>query len=147
MKLAREYTYTAYPAIIDLPSCVKPTANFASKMPPKRMKSRHSSALSIPARTSAPNGSLLPFKVVLHASRPSPYVYPPVTYAKNDEERQKKIEEDRVNAYAQMGIVHFKKDVLKVDRSPILLAKPDASSPVSKVSSKTGREVLYFNER
>ena len=55
------------------------------------------------------------------------------------------IEEDRVNAHAQMGIVHFKKDVLKLDRSPIPAAKSEVSSPTPKVSSKTGREVLYFN--
>ena len=87
LKLAKEHSYAAYPAIIDLPSCVNPTTNFAPKMPPKRVKSRHSSTFSVPARTSVPNGSLLPFKVVLHAGRPSPYNYPPVTYAKNEQER------------------------------------------------------------
>ena len=138
LKLAREQTYDPYPAIIPLPEHITPTANFAPKLPPKRLKSHHSSALSVPARAQGPDGSLIPFKVVMHAGKPSPYAYPPVTYAKNEEERNQIVREDTANAHAQMGIVHFKKDVIKVDPKLMTPTKDDLSSslsfePMSKV--------------
>ena len=118
LTLARQNEYSPYPAIIDLPSHVKPTANYPPKLPPKKLKTRNSSASSIPERSQALDGSLLPFKVVLHAGRPSPYAYPPVTYAKNEQERNKIIEEDRVKAHSEMGVINFKKEVIKFPRNP-----------------------------
>ena len=62
----------------------------------------------------------MPFKVVLHAGRPSPYAYPPVTCAKNKDERNKIIEEDRVNAHNELCIINLKKKVLTL---PIISQK------------------------
>ena len=103
--------YPPYPAIIDLPSHVKPTTSYPPKLPPKKLKSQHSSAPSVPERSHAPDGSLLPFKVVLHVGRPSPYSYPPATYAKDEQERNKIIKEDRVKAHSEIGIINLKKKV------------------------------------
>ena len=103
-ELARQHSYTAYPAIIDLPSHVKPTANYAPKLPPKLLKTKHSSALSVPERTSGPMGSILPLKVVLHAGRPSSYMSSP-TYAKTEKKRSRIVEEDRIKAHSEMGFL------------------------------------------
>ena len=93
LELARQNSYTTYPSIIDLPSHIKPTTNYPPKLPLKLLKIRHSSALSVPERTSGPTGSILPLKVVLHAGKPSSYM-PPPTYAKTEKERSKIEEED-----------------------------------------------------
>ena len=93
LELARKNSYTAYPSIIDLPSHIKPTANYPPKLPPKLLKTRHSSALSVLERASRPMGSILPLKVVLHAGRPSSYMTSPI-YAKTEKERSRIEEED-----------------------------------------------------
>ena len=115
LKMARQKTYAAYPAIVDLPSHVKSTSNYVPKLPPKLLKSKHASALSVPKRTSGPDGSLLPLKVVLHAGRPSPYS-PAPTYAKNEKERNKIVEEDRLKAHGEMRVLAMRKDVIKLER-------------------------------
>ena len=104
LELARQNSYTSYPSVVDLPCHVKPSANYPPKLPTKLLKSRHSSALSVPARTIAPFGSLLPLKVVLHAGKPSSYM-PPPTYAKTEKERKKIEEEDRVKVHGEMGFL------------------------------------------
>ena len=61
LNLARQSKYLPCPAIIDLPSHVKPTANYPPKLPPKKLKSQHSSASPVPERSQGPDGSLMPF--------------------------------------------------------------------------------------
>ena len=82
--MAKE-TRATYPTIVDLPSHVKSTTNYAPKLPPKPIKTKHASALSVPERAPMHDGSFLPSKVVLHAGRPSPYA-PPPTFAENEQE-------------------------------------------------------------
>ena len=73
------------------------------------------------------------------------------------------IEEDRVKAHGEMGIINFRKDVVTLEQkfkplnpyqpganqpgaiqpSPIL----DAPHPVPKISSKMGREAIYLEQR
>ena len=140
LAMARQNEYTSYPAIVDLPSHVKPTANYPPKLTPKKLKTQHSSASSVSERSQRPDGSLIPFKVVLHAGRPSPYAPPPTTYAKNEEERNQITEEDRIRAHNELCSIQPKKVLTLPQSFPQiishdgvhrlrLLPKPKAMNP------------------
>ena len=84
-------------------------------MPPKLIKTKRASALSVPERTSGLEGSLLPLKRVLHAGRPSSYALSP-TYVKTEKERNKIVEEDRIKAHSEMGILAMQQQIFELER-------------------------------
>ena len=72
LKMSREKPSShSYSALVDLPSFIKPTANYPPKRPPKCLKSHHSGVTAAPAFTNNPNGSLIPLSVTVHGAKPT----------------------------------------------------------------------------
>lgn len=144
IKVARQEPSTSsFPAVVDLSSFVKPTANYLPPTPPKMLKSYDAYAISAQARSSYPDGALIPLQVTLHEGKTSRYA-PAPSIAKTDEQKERIIKEDTVTTMGLLSPHLPCKRIISIPRDSTLNHNPAlATKSVRKpVVTLKPREVL-----